>query len=219
MKGASSGSLKAGNFKWLNSLAAVDVLLLLVLAFPNSIDVASLTKQATVRWALTSALPVLVLVLTGLMSPSVKASLVFWKGKRALPGHESFSKHAPADTRIDMTALKKSVGAFPTEPAEQNSFWYKLYKKVDGEVAVKEAHRSYLLFRDMASMSVLLLIVVPIGLYFNDVSPTATWSAVAFFAAQYLLTAIAARNSGVRFVTNVLAIHVSKKVTAPRPAA
>jgi hypothetical protein len=26
-----------------------------------------------------------------------------------------------------MTALRKNVGALPTEPTEQNAFWYKLY--------------------------------------------------------------------------------------------
>jgi hypothetical protein len=215
---APTGSLKAGNLKWLSSLVAVDVLFLLVFVFPELIDLAPLTKQAVARGMLTSALPVIVLVLVGLLSPNVKASLVYWKGKRALPGHESFSRHAPADVRIDMSALKKNVGTFPSEPAEQNAFWYKLYKKVDAEVTVKEAHRAYLLFRDMASMSVLLLVIAPPGLYFNGVPTAAIWSAVGLFAVQYLITAIAAKNSGIRFVTNVLAIHAAKKVIAPKGA-
>jgi hypothetical protein len=33
-----------------------------------------------------------------------------------------------------------------------------------------------------------------------------------FLAFQYLITVIVARNNGVRLVTNVLAIHASKKV-------
>jgi hypothetical protein len=211
--------LKSRNFKWLCSLAAVDVLALLLLIFPELVGAASLTQLTALRAVLTLALPVIVLVLASVLSASVKASLVYWRGKQALPGHEAFTRHAPADTRIDFAALRKNIGTdLPSAPAEQNSLWYKLYRRVDGEVPVAEAHRSYLLFRDMAAMSALLLLLVPVALYFSGVPEASLLIAAALFGAQYLATAIAARHSGVRFVTNVLAVHATRKVPATKPA-
>ena len=212
-------SLKSGNFKWLCSLAAVDALALLLFVFPEFVGAASLTQLTALRAVLTLALPVIVLVLASVLSANVKASLVYWRGKQALPGHEAFTRHGPADTRIDLAALRKNIGTdLPSAPAEQNSLWYKLYRRVDAEVPVAEAHRSYLLFRDMTAMSALLLLLVPAALYFSGAPEASLLIAAALFGGQYLATAIAARNSGVRFVTNVLAVHSTRKVPATRPA-
>lgn len=211
-------SLKSGNFKWLCSLAAGDVLVLLLFFVPEFVGAASLTQLTALRAALTIALPVFVLVLASVLSANVKASLVYWRGKRALPGHEAFTRHGPADARIDLAALRKNIGTdLPSAPAEQNSLWYKLYRRVDGEVPVAEAHRSYLLFRDMSAMSALLLLFVPTALYFSGASCASLLIATALLGGQYLATAIAARNSGVRFVTNVLAVHATRKVPATKP--
>jgi hypothetical protein len=106
----------------------------------------------------------------------------------------------------------------PSAPAEQNSLWYKLYRWVDGDVPVAEAHRSYLLFRDMTAMSALLLLLVPSALYLSGAREASLLIAAALFGGQYLATAVAARNSGVRFVTNVLAVHATRKVPTTKPA-
>lgn len=52
-----------------------------------------------------------------------------------------------------MVALKKNVGELPNEPAEQNKKWFKLYTLVSDKRAVVEAHKLYLMYRDMAAMS------------------------------------------------------------------
>ena len=147
-----------------------------------------------------------------------KATLVYWRIKDTLPGHRAFSKHAPSDPRIDLESLRKNVGAFPFEPREQNTAWYKLYKKVASEASVEDGHKSYLLFRDLAAISLLLTVVAPVGVYLLEGGIRAALLLGALMLGQYLLAAIAARNSGTRFVTNVLAIHSAKRVTAA-PAA
>ena len=168
---------------------------------------------------MTGILPVAVLLLSAVVPQNIKAMLVYWKLKNPLPGSEAFTRYAPADPRIDMVALKKNVGAWRTEPAEQNSLWYKLYRKVGSETAVAEAHKSFLLFRDMAVVSLLLSGFVPLGFWLTNIEHNACTFSFLLFAVQYVCTALAARHSGVRFVTNVLAEHSVRKVTTPKAPA
>jgi uncharacterized membrane protein (UPF0136 family) len=74
------------------------------------------------------------------------------------------------------------------------------------------------MFRDIAAMSILLVPFVPAVLFFlGSKSPVALLSGV-FFAAQYFLAAVAAKNNGIRFVQNVLAIHATKKLAPSKRA-
>jgi hypothetical protein len=113
-----------------------------------------------------------------------------------------------------MAALKKNVGSFPSEPAEQNSKWYKLYKMVANETEVAEAQKLFLLFRDMATISLFLIMLVPLGLFWSGVGLLMVWVVGVFFVVQYIACALSARWTGIRFVCNVLAIHSIRKVTA-----
>jgi hypothetical protein len=212
-------SLKAANMTWLVGLALLDIGMLLVFAFPAVIGAAPLTQVMSMRAALMMVLPVAVLLLSGLVSPNVKAMLVYWKLRNVLPGHEAFTRYGPADPRVDMAALRKNVGALPIDPGEQNAFWYKLYRRVDSEISVVDAHKMYLLWRDAAALSLPLVIALPLLLRWNGANTNAAWVACAIFAAQYLLTAIAARHGGTGFVCNVLAIHSTKRITTPAKTA
>lgn len=215
---AKSKNLKAWNFPWLVSFAVVDALALYFLLFPEAMATTSFTQIGVARLALSTLLPVLVLLAAHLLSQNIKATLVFWKINNALSGHEAFSRHGPADQRVDMAALRKHVGALPTEPHEQNSLWYKLYRKVDQAVGVVDSHKSFLLFRDLAAISLLLAVIVPLCLLVVDVRPVAIWSSLSLFLVQYMVAAIAARNNGFRFVGAVLAEHSTRRVTAaPQP--
>ncbi|MHA6859549.1 hypothetical protein [Ralstonia pseudosolanacearum] len=206
-----SDTLKAANMKWLVSLAAFDAAMVLLFVAPGLIDASTL---AILRAGSTTALPVVVLLLTGLLSHEAKATLVYWRIANPLPGSQAFTKHAPADARIDMKALAKNVGALPTEPGEQNAKWYKLYRLVSGDAAVAHAHKLYLMYRDMAAMSLLLVPLVPAALWYAGAPPASRWVAGGLFALQYLVCAIGARHSGTRFVCNVLAVHSTTKVKA-----
>lgn len=204
-------ALKSQNLMKIWGLALLDAALLLAIVYPHDLNPAQLPFAAIGRLLAAAVAPALVLLVTSILSPDIKAVLVFWRLHEVLPGHRAFSKYAPADTRIDLDRLRQNVGEFPDDPRDQNSNWYRLYKKVAGESAVALAHKNYLLFRDMAAMSVLLAVVVPVTLLICLPNKALAGYSLALFSIQFLATAVAARNSGVRFVTNVLAEHAAKK--------
>lgn len=209
-KDYSSKTLKGRNLAWLVATLILDCLVLLVLAFHTTIEDLTPTRVAAIRASLTALLPIPALILSSLISADHKAILVFWRVKHPLPGSRAFSVHAQADHRIDLAKLKKNVGEFPVSERDQNSKWYGLYKQVDSDPSVVDSHKNYLLFRDIASMSLLLVPVLPAVLYFSGVNPTRILISAAWFLGQYLITAFAARTTGIRFVQNVLAVHASR---------
>jgi fatty-acid desaturase len=209
--GKSDKSLKSKNLKWLWSVVALDAIALVLVAFPGLLTSETLKDFAWVRVLVAGIAPVVVLLLTSLLSADGKAVIVFWRVKETLPGHRAFSVYAPRDSRINVDALRKNVGTFPDDPREQNTLWFKLYKKVESEVTVAQAHRHYLLFRDLAAMSLLLAPLATLALYLSGSASTATWIAFAILCTQYAATALAARNDGIRFVTNVLTLHSVKR--------
>lgn len=211
-KDYSSKTLKGRNLAWLVATLVLDVLVLLVIAFHTAIDDLTPTRLAVIRASLTTLLPIPVLILSSLISSDHKAVLVFWRLQYPLPGARAFSVHAPADHRIDLAKLRKNVGEFPATERDQNSKWYGLYKQVDSDPSVVDSHKNYLLFRDIAAMSLLLVPVLPLALYFSGVDSTRMLISAMWFLAQYLVAAFAARTTGIRFVRNVLAVHASRKV-------
>lgn len=210
--------LKAQNVTWIWAVVAADALALAAVAFPSSLDQAA-SLLAGSRIAGVAIAPVIVLLLTSLLPSDVKASLVYWRVSEVLPGHRAFSVHAHADPRVDVDGLRAKVGEFPASPREQNTLWYRLFKEVDGKPEVAQAHRHFLLFRDVAALSLLLLVVAAIALQFLEASSSSVWFAAALLAVQYLATATAARFHGVRLVRNVLALHGAAGAAAPaRPS-
>ncbi len=120
---------------------------------------------------------------------------MFWRCKHPLPGSRAFSVHAPADHRIDLTKLKKNVGEFPVGERDQNAKWYGLYKQVDSDPSVVDSHKNYLLFRDIAAMSLLLVPIVPAVMYFSGLDTPRILISTAWFLGQYLVAAFAARTT------------------------
>jgi hypothetical protein len=216
MKSRPERSLKSLNMKWLVSLAAFDLILVVLFVIPELVSTASMTQLGIARGLSAIVLPVIVLLFVNVLSANVKAMLVYWKPLGVLPGSEAFTTYGPADPRIDMVALKKNIGVLPTEAKEQNSKWYKLYKMVENQTEVSSAQKDFLMYRDMAVMSLSLIVLVPLSLYFVGVETNALWLCAGLFLVQYVLTAVSARHAGIRFVCNVLAVHAAKKVTAPK---
>lgn len=211
-KPKSERSLKSLNMKWLVMLASLDVVIVLLFVAPEFIKDTTWSTVAVMRGLVTALLPVIVLLFTGMLSHDIKARLVYWKWTNPYPGCEAFSRHGPADARIDMVALKKNVGDLPSDAAEQNKKWFKLYKLVGDDKAVVEAHRLYLMYRDMAAMSLPLVALVPLGLWLSGAPLSAFWITALVFAIQFVVCCLGARNSGTRFVCNVLSIHSTKKI-------
>jgi hypothetical protein len=212
-------SLKSLNFRWHIALATADAILLALFVVPELVTPATATQLGIYRALSAALIPVLVLLIMNVLPSNVKAMLVYWKPLGVLPGCEAFTRHGPADPRVDMSQLKKNVGALPTSPKEQNSRWFKLYKMVENQIEIVAAQKDFLMYRDMAVLSLPLVTLAPLGLYFADASHKAMWGASGLFFVQYLLTATSARHAGERFVCNVLALHSAKKVTATRTTA
>ncbi|MEX5570336.1 hypothetical protein B1F73_12605 [Pseudomonas syringae] len=211
----SSKALKGRNMAWLVATLILDFLVLLVMTFHTSIEELTPSKLVFIRASLTALLPIPVLLFSSLISANIKAILVFWRITYPLPGSRAFTVHAPADHRIDLARLKKNVGVFPVTERDQNAKWYGLYKKVDSAPSVVDSHKNYLLFRDIAALSLLLTLLVPVVTHFSDVDVARSLACAAFFLGQYLMAALAARTTGIRFVQNVLALHASEKKAAP----
>ena len=150
-------------------------------------------------------------VVNGLLSADIKARLVFWRWSNPLPGSFAFSRYAQRDARIDTAALRQVVGDWPTEPRQQNAIWYRLYKTVEHEPAVMDAHRYFLLTRDYAALAFLVFVVAgPLGLWLLPSALTAG-AYIGLLLLQYLLARQAASNYGVRFVTTVLSLKAAGK--------
>lgn len=219
MKNGPERSLKSLNLKWLIALASADAILLALFVAPELILSATTTQLGLFRAVGAAVIPVLVLLLVNVLSSNVKAMLVYWMPLGWLPGCVAFTKYGPADPRIDMGALKKNIGAWGEDPKVQNSKWFKLYKSVENVTEVASTQKDFLMYRDMAVLSLPLIALAPLGLFIADASKNAMWLAAGMFLVQYVMTALSARHAGERFVCNVLALHAANKVTKPKVSA
>jgi hypothetical protein len=153
---------------------------------------------------------VVVLLFVNVLPHDVKSMLVFWKPRGWLPGCAAFTKYGPHDPRINMQTIEKKVGRLPTDPKRQNIVWYELFTQVEHEPEVSEVHSHFLMYRDMAVLSLPFVVVTPALLYFAGASFEARWCGAGFFAVQYLVTALSGNWSGKRLVSNVLAVYSAK---------
>lgn len=150
--------------------------------------------------------PIWVFLLDGLLSADIKACVIFWRFSHPLPGSRAFSIHLKQETRADPDYLVKQWGAFPDDPAEQNRLWYRVFRHVENEVRVYEAHRAWLTARDLTAFSFLFLAFLGTATMISDVTWSTAWYYLSFLAVQYLAMMITARNRGIRFVRTVLAV-------------
>lgn len=150
------------------------------------------------------------ILLLGLVPPLWRDRLVHWRGRTPLPGSRAFTKIGPADSRVDMARLKSVYGPFPTEPEEQSQRFYAIYKEHAEDVGVLDAHKSYLAARDIATINLVLLILLPPLAFWATHSLPRTAIYTAFLLLAYLLMCIAAQIYGTRLVQNSLAVASAK---------
>ena len=205
----SATSLKESYPRHLQGFVALNALVFLVLFSGEDMLTAIQLRQfeglISLKTVLGLALPLVTLVLDKIVPADTKAILVYWRRKNPLPGSQAFTKHGPADTRVDMKSLERVHGPFPVAAKQQNQLWYKLFKAAEDRPSVSQAHRTSLLTRDLASLSFAL---VPLGAILGAALRVGMlpWAVlVAVLALQFLVLRKAAANSGRRFVTTVLA--------------
>lgn len=216
---AETGKSLKDQYRWqLWIIVAVNTLFLYGVVQANAIKIDGLRAIFTDAQNLLPVGVALIVatVLTGLLSSDAKARLVFLRWHHALPGHRAFSEHAVRDPRIDVTALEKIHGAaFPVDPVEQNRAWYRIYKTMGNDPAVRQVHRDFLLLRDYTGLCVVFIVLYgTVGLF---VIPSIKIGLIYLLvlAIQYILVRQAASNYGTRMVTTVLARKAGKESPAP----
>lgn len=158
-----------------------------------------------------SALPASIgIIVTGIVNDQLsaenKSRVVFMRWNNPLPASYAFTWHATSDSRVDVSSLEHKYGPLPNQPREQNKLWYKLYRSIEAEPAVRQAHRAYLFARDYSCLALMMAIVLG-GAGLLQISPSrAALIYLGILIAQFILAGQAARNRGARFVTTVLAI-------------
>ncbi|ARG98621.1 hypothetical protein B6N58_13670 [Legionella micdadei] len=204
-------SLKAKNLKFLIPILLTNILLIGILISPNSkLDIPllrnlySLPLKAEIAFA-----PIIILfclLINALIPSNLKALIIFWRID-ALPGHRAFSHWVFSDSRINVDALRSKLGGFPDNPKSQNSLWYNLLKKHEPNIAVKEAHQHFLLFRDAASMVLIMLMIFSVTIFFYELNIHMAKPIFSMLLGEYLILMIAARNMANGLVKNVLSLE------------
>ncbi|MBT3013084.1 MAG: hypothetical protein KME41_15225 [Candidatus Thiodiazotropha sp. (ex Lucina pensylvanica)] len=146
-------------------------------------------------------------LLNSQIDPQIKAKIAFLRWSNPLPGSRAFSKYGKADPRVDLEVLETKYGALPQDPQSQNKLWYKLYQANSDENSVVDAHREFLLYRDMASLGLIFLVIFSIAakVFLSSFEVYCTF--LLLMLIQLLVLINAARHHGARFVTNVLALE------------
>ncbi len=200
--------LKAKNIWWLRLFITINIAVFLSVIINRQLTSASIEHFSQRIFAkdglIALCFPLVTIILNGVIGDAGKARLVFWRWTNPLPGCRAFTKIIEEDPRIDVNRLREKINPLPTEPKEQNSVWYRLYKRHADKQTVLEAHQSYLLTRDMTALSAVLAISFSVGSFLSAIG----WKTATLYSGtlliQYLIVSTSARNYGNRFVANVL---------------
>ncbi|MDE9518111.1 hypothetical protein KKJ17_10270 [Xenorhabdus bovienii] len=154
---------------------------------------------------------VISLLLVNIIPLNLKHIIVFWRIKHVLPGNRVVEL-CQKDERLNMEDLQREwPDLFLHNMPEQdrNPFWYKkIYKKSEPSFQVIDAHKNFLLFRDLCSAALVMffcagfLKIIEInGLYIK-------WSVLVFLFGMSFLFSIISRYYGNRMVTSAVAVGV-----------
>lgn len=200
--------LKDKNNKYLWLFIGVNAAIFLSISIGTQLTYASVEhfwlKVSAKDGLIAICIPLVTVVLNGLLGDLAKARIVFWRWQDPLPGCRAFTELINADPRIDVNAFKAKHGNPPEDPKQQNALWYKFFQKHAESITVSEAHRVYLLTRDMTALSVLFIVFFSAGTILSPVDGKITAFYFVSLLAQYLILSASARNYGTRFVQNVL---------------
>lgn len=205
-------SIKAQYLPGLAAVAVADGLILFMALNGWEIPDAPNTRLLASRAAVSLIAAAAVLLLAGILPVAAKDRLVFWRWREALPGHRAFSDDTLSDPRIDAAKLARNIQiSFPTVAREQNTAWYRLFKKVETDPSVDQCNRAFLLLRELGALSFVATAGCAVWWLVSPKFQDAAEAAIALFAVQYVLAAVSSKNYGHRLVTTVLAAHSVKR--------
>ncbi len=204
-------TLKEKNAKHVWTFFAINSVLFYTLSLLPKFDITEFTWQELIYgqgiWVVVT--PLILFVINGVFNSNTKASICFWKIKNPLPGSQAFSKYLYQDSRINVEVLKKEYNPLPDGPKNENSLWYKIFKKHEGDPTISRSHRDFLLGRDLCAISFLFMIGAVLGIAFL-MPPVTKWFYLGFAIVQYLIIVLISQNYGKRFVCNVLSLESTK---------
>ena len=204
------------SYKWqLKTVAVLNLIIFwgIVVSAADFSEVGALLASISLEHGIIGLIaPIATFVLDGQFSADAKARLIFWRYRHPLPGSRAFTEHLPREARADPVRLAEQWGSLPTEPDQQNRLWYRIYKCVDHEIRVHEAHRAWLFSRDLAAYAILFLFIFGCSTVISDAQWTVTAWYLSALAVQWLTTTLAARTYGVRFVCTVLAVASHNRI-------
>jgi hypothetical protein len=151
------------------------------------------------------------LILLGLVPASLRDKLVHLRKSDPLPGCRAFTQVGPRASHVDMDALAKKFGPFPSEPSAQNQLFYRIYRDYRDDVGVLDAHRRYLAARDIGTITAILAAPLPLLSFAITHDGVRSVTYLVALLLIYLLCAVSAKNYSWRMVEHVLALASSRK--------
>lgn len=204
-------SLKAKNIAPLSVLVVIQ-LIAVTMVNRHTFDVSLLDILKDTGGAML-AISVLAGWLSHLMPADLKNALVFLRWRNVLPGHR-FIQLAEKDARIDIDLFKTRVvdyESLKSDNKNQNSYWYReFYRPVTNHDEVASTHKSYLLYRDAAAVSLISAIILVLAKLLIDIQMAQIgFDSVCVFGVAIIGFIVAARNAGQRMITTAIAVSLS----------
>lgn len=137
-----------------------------------------------------------------------------------MPGKTIFTRIAQGkakDIRFENSTAQERyqeiIGNLPPDKKEkrnyENAKWYALSLEHEENPRVSNAHRDFLLCRDLYITTITMLILTGAGMFAKIIQ--FDWIPIIYLAALLLLTNLAAHAKAHRFVNSVIAVDLSKK--------
>ena len=202
--------LKAQNAKALTAMY-VGTFLLLGLVHCGVEDMFTISRKLGEQALLVGAITVFGGLLSNILPNNIKHMLVYWRFKNVLSGHRC-RKLCVKDPRLNLNDLKKKwpkLFLHDLEESEQNNYWYRdIYSPMENKPQVVQAHRSFLLYRDVAVGQYVLLLCLLLWMLVGEVASVPSlsiWTALVL-AGMCVLLSRAAKQSGDRMVVNAVVV-------------
>lgn len=200
--------LKKGNQPTIFSILAAT--LLLCAGFQFGFDKLPELKEMALAGTASALFSAVLIMLTNILPANIKHKLVFTRFVNEMPAGRCHSLCA-RDSRIDVDIAKErwpsTFNPLITQ-ADRNGLWYReIYKPVKDSNEVMQSHRSFLLYRDLFSGLIIILISAVCWKFWGDPKQLGVLNNEVFIILSLFTftSLIAARNSGNRLVTNAVA--------------
>ena len=144
------------------------------------------------------------MTIDGLVPASIKEAISFWKIENAAPAHWAFSQIAVKDRRVEVDALRESIGDHPEDPEGQHSLWIRLLNQNRDDPAILASEKPYLLMRNLSVLALGILVAYPVMLLLLTSDGWLTTGYCSLLIIQFLAVSKSAQGFGERFVGTVL---------------